>query len=111
MMLGKIVGTAFDTVFVKAPASVIKSDLVQNYIRDLKSLRAVWNWICGILFLWCCWYGMTHHPDSANTIIITVGGVFTGMMTNYVWSSHLEKKNGSGEDKTKTIAKELSQGD
>jgi len=87
----------------KATTSVMKSDIIQNIVRDLKSLRALWNWIIGIFFVWCCWYSMTHYPASANTIVITVGGVFSAMMTNYVWSHHMEKKNGNGTTPQKSI--------
>ena len=68
-------------------------DLVANFVRDLKSLRAAWNWIVGVLFVWVVWYSLTHYPDSATTVVTVVGGIFTAMMTNYTWSSYLEKKN------------------
>ena len=75
---------------------VIKSDFIQNYIRDLKSLRSLWNWIIGILYVWMCIYSVLYYESAVGTVVTVTGGLMSVIFTNYVWSSYLEKKNGNG---------------
>ncbi len=69
------------------------SDFFTNLIRDLKSLKALWNYLMLILFTWVCVYCVLFHATtSANTVIVTVGGLVGTIFAGYVWSSTAEKK-------------------
>ncbi len=71
------------------------SDLAQNLIRDLKSLRALWNWIYMALYVWICVWTVLHHPDAIPTVVTVTGGVVSVIFSGYVLSRTYEKvKNG-----------------
>lgn len=72
-----------------------RSDLAQNIIRDLKSLRALWNWIYMALYVWICVWTVLHHPDTIPTVVTVTGGVVSVIFSGYVLSRAYEKvKNG-----------------
>jgi hypothetical protein len=72
-----------------------RSDLAQNLIRDLKSMRALWNWIYMALYVWICVWSVLRHPDTIPTVITVTGGVVSVIFSGYVLSRTYEKiKNG-----------------
>lgn len=72
-----------------------KSDLAQNLMRDLKSMRALWNWIYMALYVWICVWTVLHHPDAIPTVITVTGGVVSVIFSGYILSRTYEKvKNG-----------------
>jgi hypothetical protein len=75
------------------------SDLIQNFMRDLKSLRALWNWIYMALFVWVCAWTVLYHPEHIPTVITVSGSVVGIIFTGYVLSKAYEKAyNGHNED-------------
>lgn len=73
------------------------SDLAKNFIRDLKSLRALWNWVYMALYVWICVWTVLYHPDVIATVITVTGGVVSVIFSGYVLSKAYEKiKNGNG---------------
>ncbi len=73
-----------------------KSDLAQNFIRDLKSLRAAWNYVYLALFVFLCVWVALHHPEHLSTAITVTGGIVSVVFTGYVLSRAIEKvKNGN----------------
>lgn len=74
-----------------------QSDLAQNAIRDLKSLRALWNWIYMTLYVWICVWSVLHYPEAVTTIVTVTGGVVSVIFSGYVLTKTYEKiKNGNG---------------
>lgn len=74
-----------------------RSDLVQNILRDFKSLRALWNWLYMALYAWMCIWTILYHPESVSTAITVTGGVVSVIFTGYVMTKTYEKiKNGNG---------------
>lgn len=72
-----------------------RSDLAQNLVRDLKSMRALWNWIYMALYVWICVWTVLHHPDVIPTVVTVTGGVVSVIFSGYVLSRAYEKaKNG-----------------
>ncbi len=72
-----------------------RSDLAQNLIRDLKSLRSLWNWIFMALYVWVCVWSVLFYPDVIPTVITVTGGVVSVIFSGYVLSRAYEKvKNG-----------------
>lgn len=64
-----------------------------NFMRDFRSLRALWNWLFLALYTWVVIWGMLYHADAcANTIIVTTGGIVSWIFSNYVVSSHMDKR-------------------
>lgn len=100
------VGTANVSKRVALPTWLLavrayEADFVQNLIRDLKSIRAFWNYIIMALYVWASvWLVLYDAETCGNTVIITTGGVVVSIFTNYVWSSRLDrqddKRNGNG---------------
>ena len=73
-----------------------RSDLIQNILRDMKSLRALWNWLYMALYVWICVWTVLHHPDAIPTVITVTGGVVSVIFSGYVLSRAYEKaKNGN----------------
>jgi hypothetical protein len=69
------------------------ADFLENLMRDFKSIRALWNYLFLALFTWVCvWCVLYHAETCGNTVIVTVGGVVVSIFTNYVWSSHMDKR-------------------
>jgi len=68
-------------------------DFFTNLMRDLKSVRALWNYLFLALYTWVCCYLVLYHADSCGTAVVyTTGGIVTAVFTNYVWSGLAEKK-------------------
>lgn len=69
------------------------SDFATNFVRDLKSLKALWNYLMLMLFTWVCvWCVLYHAKECANTVIVTVGGLVGTIFTGYIWASNAEKR-------------------
>jgi FtsH-binding integral membrane protein len=67
------------------------SDFAQNLMRDLKSLRALWNWIYMGLYVCVCVWTVLKHPDYIPTVISVTGSVVSIIFTGYVLSKAYEK--------------------
>lgn len=73
------------------------SDFVRNVARDIKSLRALWNWLYMALYAWICVWTVLYHPDAIPTVVTVTGGVVSVIFTGYVLTKTYEKvKNGNG---------------
>jgi len=84
-----------------------RSDLAQNLIRDLKSMRALWNWIYMALYVWICVWTVLYHPNAISTVVTVTGSVVSVIFTGYVMSKSYEKvRNGYCQPR-----EPLSQGD
>jgi len=69
------------------------NDFATNLMRDLKSIKALWNYLILILFFWVVIFCVLYHGETCgNTAIMTVGTVVTAVFTNYVWAANAEKK-------------------
>jgi uncharacterized membrane protein len=78
-------------------AETAKSDVVQNAARDMKSLRALWNWVYMALYVWICVWSVLHYPETIPTVVTATAGVVSVIFTGYVLSKTYEKvKNGNG---------------
>lgn len=76
-----------------------RSDIIQNVLRDLKSLRAMWNWLYLALYVYLCVWVALHHPDHLSTALTVTGGIVSVVFTGYVFSKTYEKiKNGNGNE-------------
>ena len=74
-----------------------RSDLIQNLLRDLKSMRIVWCWIFMTLYVWMCIWTVLRYPDAIPTVVTVTGGVVSVIFSGYVLSRTYEKvKNGNG---------------
>ncbi len=68
-------------------------DFFTNLMRDMKSVRALWNYLFLALYTWVCCYLVLYHADACGTsVVYTTGGIVTAVFTNYVWSGLAEKK-------------------
>jgi len=77
------------------------SDLIQNFMRDLKSLRALWNWIYMALYVWVCVWTVLYHPEHIPTVITVSGNVVGIIFTGYVLSKAYENsRNGNYGDQS-----------
>ncbi len=89
-----------------------RSDLAQNLMRDLKSMRALWNWIYMTLYVWICVWTVLHHPDVIPTVVTVTGGVVSVIFSGYVLSRAYEKvKNGNGNHQPPPSGGENGAGD
>lgn len=79
---------------IKLARKTIKTDFIQNIIRDLKSLRAVWNYFYLALYAFLCVWTAFKHPEHLSTAITVTGGIVSVVFTGYVLSKTYEKKNG-----------------
>lgn len=79
---------------LKFARRTIKTDFIQNFIRDLKSLRAVWNYFYLGLYAFLCIWTALYHPEHLSTAITVTGGIVSVVFTGYVLSKAYEKKNG-----------------
>ncbi len=70
-----------------------RSDLVQNLLRDLKSLRALWNGLYLSLYVFLCVWTALHHPEHLSTAITVTGGIVSVVFTGYVLTKTYEKVN------------------
>jgi ABC-type proline/glycine betaine transport system permease subunit len=71
------------------------ADWANNFARDLKSIRSLWNWLLLSLFFYVIIH-LTRHNAAicGNTIVVTLGTLVSYVFTAYVWSSHQDKKLG-----------------
>ncbi|KKW22408.1 MAG: hypothetical protein UY62_C0005G0005 [Parcubacteria group bacterium GW2011_GWF2_50_9] len=78
------------------------SDFARNLIRDVKSLRALWNWVYMTLYVWICVWTVLYHPDAISTVVTVTGGVVSVIFTGYVLTKTYERvKNGNGNENHK----------
>lgn len=69
------------------------ADFFTNLIRDMKSVKALFNYLFMALYTWVAYHLTRHHAETCgNTMIITTGGVVASIFTNYVWGTNAEKK-------------------
>jgi hypothetical protein len=69
------------------------SDFATNLARDLKSLKALWNYLILALYTWVCCYGVVFHPEAClNTVIVTTGGLVASIFTGYIFAANAEKR-------------------
>lgn len=81
---------------IQAAGRAVKTDFAQNLARDLKSLRALWNWLYMALYVWICIYAVLYHPETIPTAITVTGGVVSVIFTGYVCTKAYERvKNGN----------------
>mgnify|MGYP001438198966 CR=1 FL=1 len=80
---------------IKFARQTIKTDFIQNIIRDLKSLRAVWNYFYLALYAFLCVWTAFKNPEHLSTAITVTGGIVSVVFTGYVLSKAYEKKNGN----------------
>ena len=66
-------------------------DFFQNLARDIRSLRSLLCWVYCFLYMWVVWYCLTHYPESANTVVMTTGGIVSAVFGGYVFSKSYEK--------------------
>jgi hypothetical protein len=67
--------------------------LAQNILHDLKSLRALWNYIFLLIYLWVVAYLVLYHAETCgNTVVMTTGGLVGTIFTGYVFSTHMDRR-------------------
>jgi hypothetical protein len=67
-------------------------NLVQKFIHDLGSLRALWNYLFLALYTWIIVYGVVHYGhDCITTAITTTGSLAGWVFVHYVWSGQMDK--------------------
>lgn len=70
----------------------------ENFMRDFRSLRALWNWIYLALYIFLCIWAALFYPQALATAIVTTGTIVGAIFTVYVASRTYEKvvkmKNG-----------------
>ena len=68
-------------------------DTIENFMRDLRSLRALWNWIYMALYVFlCCWGAVNYPKETLTTAIVTTGGIVSWIFSNYIVSAYMDKK-------------------
>lgn len=68
-------------------------DWANNFVRDLKSIRALWNFLYLALYVFLCvWAALYYAKDSLNTAIVTTGSIVSAIFAAYVWSTTKEKE-------------------
>lgn len=87
-------------------ARLVKSDFAQNLARDIKSLRALWNWLYLALYAWICVWAVLYHPETISTAITVTGGVVSVIFTGYVLTKTYEKTRNGSSSSTPTVATE-----
>ena len=68
-------------------------DFFENLARDVKSLRASFNHIYLLLYIWLIWYSVTHYRESASTAITATAAIVSAIFGGYVFSKSYEKVN------------------
>lgn len=82
---------------IELATKTANSDFVRNLMRDIKSLRALWNWVYMALYVWICVWTVLYHPDAITTVVTVTGGVVSVIFTGYVLTKTYERvKNGNG---------------
>ena len=67
--------------------------MAQNFSRDIKSLRSLFNWIYLILYVWLVWYSVTRYKESIPTALTCTASIVSVIFSGYVFSKTYEKKN------------------
>lgn len=68
-------------------------DSAANFVRDMKSLRALWNYLYLALYIFLCvMAALSGNPSVLKTAIVTTGGIVGTIFTVYVWSKHRDKE-------------------
>jgi len=68
-------------------------ETIENFMRDLRSLRALWNWIYMALYVFlCCWGAVNYAKETLTTAIVTTGGIVSWIFSNYIVSAYMDKK-------------------
>lgn len=68
-------------------------DYIQNLVRDLKSLKSLWNYLILALYTWVCCYLVLFHAETCGTAVVyTTGGLVGTIFTGYILASNAEKK-------------------
>ena len=78
----------------KALGGIVDNDFARNVARDMKSLRALWNWIYMALYVWICVWTVLYHPNAISTVVTVTGSVVSVIFTGYVMSKSYEKVRG-----------------
>jgi len=82
---------------IELATKTANSDFAKNLMRDIKSLRALWNWVYMALYVWICVWTVLYHPDAIATVVTVTGGVVSVIFTGYVLTKTYERvKNGNG---------------
>lgn len=69
-------------------------DSATNFMRDMKSMRALWNYLYLALYIYLCvWAALYGDKDTLKVAIVTTGGLVGTIFTAYVWSTTKEKLN------------------
>jgi hypothetical protein len=67
-------------------------ETANNLMRDMRSLRALWNWLYLALYIFLCvWTALHYGKEHLGTAIVTTGGIVGTIFTVYVWSTTREK--------------------
>ncbi len=77
-----------------AASGILNNDFSRNLARDIKSLRALWNWIYMALYVWICVWTVLYHPNAIPTVVTVTGSVVSVIFTGYVMSKSYEKVRG-----------------
>lgn len=73
-------------------------DSATNFMRDMKSMQALWNWIYLALYVFLCVYvTIKGIVPAIKVAIATTGGLVGTIFTVYVWSKN--QKNGKKKQK------------
>lgn len=68
------------------PPTFQRADFVQNLLRDLKSLKALWSHIYLALYAWLVVWSTLKRPEAIQTIVTVTGGVVSAVFAGYVFS-------------------------
>ena len=74
----------------------MRSDLIQNIIRDIKSTRSLWCWVYLALYVWIAAWALMNRPQAARTVVSVTGGLAGSIFTGYVFSKSFEKRHRIG---------------
>ena len=68
----------------------VKETFFQTLLRKLKSHRVIWCYIYLTLYVWLAVYAMLKYENSANTIIVTTGGLCGTIISVYILGTSYE---------------------
>lgn len=70
-------------------------DFSNNLMRDMRSLRALFNYVYLFLYVFLCvWAALYYGKDHLGTAIMTTGTIVGTIFTVYVWGTNKEKEMG-----------------
>ena len=82
--------------FAETARKFTRVNLVQKFVRDLGSLRALWNYLYLALYVFVVVFGVVHYgKDCINTAINTTGTLCGWIFINYVFFGHMDKRLGN----------------